>query len=1060
MKKVYKKFYQVSGWPSIAHLWMFVLLVLGTSHQLAAQERTISGKVVDEEDGQAVPGATVLIKGTTNGTITDVEGNFKLAVPNEEAVLLISFVGYATREMEVGSQTFVEVNLATDITSLEEVVVIGYGTQRKKVVTGATAQVKGEALEKRNTTSALQALQGQAAGVSIRSSSGQPGEGLRVNIRGLGTTGNAGPLYMVDGVATGDISYLNNADIESVDVLKDAASAAIYGSRAANGVILITTKKGKPGKSQITFDAYYGLQNRAKKIDLLNATQYAQIMNEQHLNSGGTVAGLPFDLNNLPAYTAEGSANTDWLDEMFVENAVTQNYTVGINGGTKQGTYAVSFSYTGQEGIVGGADNSNYERYNARINTENRYYDDKLKIGENLTFTYSNKNGISVGNQYSNSLRGAFNVSPLLPMYDDNGDFLNTNDPSIVDQSGDGYWNNTEASPYALMQLNNQNDRNEQKLLGNVYAELEPIRGLKLHTSFGVDLYNDEYRSFSPDYELSIYAIRNFTSANQSMGRSRAFQFDSYASYDLGTGDHSFNAMVGMSSRDYQGSYIYGENANLIFDDFDRAWLSNATNEEANLITLNGEPYDRDKLLSYFGRLRYNFKEKYLLSATFRADGSSRFAKGNQWGYFPSVSAGWVISDEAFMNPVSVINFMKVRASWGQNGNQNIPAFQYLAPISFTQATYNFGDQEAVNVPGAYPSRLAYEDLQWETSEQLNFGMDVKVFSHRLLLAFDWYKKSTVDWLITAPVLGTAGADPPVINGGRVENTGIELELSYEDRIGSLNYSLSANGNFNKNLVKKVPTEDGIIHGAANTLYANSPEFYQARSGYPIGYFWGFETDGLFQRTTEVEEHVNTAGTRIQPNARPGDVRFVDQNDDGVLNDDDKVQLGNPNPPVTLGFTMAASYKGFDLSIMTFGSFGHQIVQSYRNHTDKFANYTTAVLDRWTGEGTSNSVPRVTNGNNNYNRFSDLFIQDGDFLRVGNVTLGYDFAKLIRAEGISQVRVYAAVNNLFTFTKYDGMDPDVGFGFDNGIQDKFSSGIDLGFYPNPRTMLVGASLKF
>lgn len=1037
------------------------LVMTGFSLAVAAQSRTVSGTVTDNDSGETLPGVSVLVKGTATGTITDLEGRFSLNV-TDGAVLVFTFVGFMNQEVPVAGQTQVDVQMEVDVMSLEEVVVIGYGVQAKKVVTAATVQVAGEKLEKRNVTGVMQALQGQAAGVTIRSSSGQPGEGMRVNIRGLGTTGNGGPLYIVDGIATGDISYLNNADIASLDVLKDAASAAIYGSRAANGVILITTKKGTGGnRTQISFDSYYGVQNAPKQIELLDARQYAQIMNEQHLNSGGTVNGLPFDLSNLPAYTGGTNANTDWLGRMFVNNAATQNYTVGLTNATDKSSYSASFSYTGQEGIVGGADYSNYERYNGRINTENKLYNGKLKVGENLTYAYVNRNGIAVGNQYSNSLRGAFNVSPLLPVYDANGEFLNTADANVRDQNGRNYWNNTESNPYAMMVINNQNDRNEQKLLANVYAELEPVKNLKINSSFGIDLHNDEYRSYSPEYQLSVYAIREISSVGQSMSRGRAFQWDNYASYDWNMGSHHLNTMLGMSSRDYQGAYIYGSNAHLIFPDFDRAWLSNASNIEAiNLIQTSGAPFDRDKLLSYFGRLQYDFQQKYMVNAIFRADGSSRFAQGNRWGYFPSVSAGWVATDEGFLKANTVVNFLKVRASWGQNGNQSIPAFQYLAPISFTQAAYSFGNEEGMNTPGAYPSRLSYEQLKWETSEQLDFGFDLRTLGNRLAVTFDWYKKSTIDWLITAPVLATAGTAPPVINGGRVENTGVELELMFEERVGQLGISVSANANYNKNLVVEIPTEDETIHGAANTLYANSPEFYQARAGFPIGYFWGFQTDGLFQNTAEVQAHRNGEGRLIQANARPGDVRFVDLNDDGLLNDEDKVQLGNPNPVVTAGLNITLDFKGFDFSMMGYGAFGHQLVQSYRDHTGRYSNYTTDIMNRWTGEGTSDRIPRVTNGNINYIRFSDLFIQDGDFFRVGNITLGYDFAKLLDTKSIGKCRLYAAVNNALTFTKYTGMDPDIGYGFDNGIQDRFSSGIDLGFYPNPRTMMLGASITF
>ncbi|MEQ8473087.1 MAG: TonB-dependent receptor [Marinoscillum sp.] len=1043
----YNIFAILKGRKSLAAI--VLALICSTVH---AQDRRIAGTVTDEENGESIPGATILIKGTSNGTITDMDGNYSIQA-GEGDVLLISFVGYQSQEETVGNRSEINVSLSVDIASLDEVVVVGYGTQRKKVVTAATSQVKGDELMKRNITRPMQALQGQVAGVSIRSSSGQPGAGMNVIIRGQGTIGNSGPLYIVDGIATGDISYLNNSDIESVDVLKDAASAAIYGSRAANGVILITTKSGKEGKSQITLDSYYGVQNVPKKTQLLDAEEYAQIMNEQHLNSGGTIGGLPFDINNLPTYKESGSADTKWLDEMFTDNAVTQNYSIGLTGGSKQNIYSMGFSYTGQEGIVGGKSLSNYERYNGRINSESKHFNDKLKIGENFTFTYSKRNGVSDGNQYFNTLRGAFNVSPLRPVYDDYGNFFNASD-TITDQNGDTYWNPTEGHPYGSMVLTNQNESSDQKLLGKVYAELEPMKGLKLHTSFGVDLYNSENRSLNPEYELSDYAVNTINSVNQSMNRSRAFQFDNFGTYDFNLGDNNFNVLVGMSSRDFQGSFISGSNAELVFPVFDKAWLTNATNEESNLIQLSGAPYDRDKLLSYFGRLGYTFKDKYLFNATFRADGSSRFAKGNRWGYFPSVSAGWVVSDEQFLSSASFLDFLKIRASWGQNGSQAVGAFQYLAPISFTQATYIFGNEEGVNTPGAYPSRLSNEDLKWETSEQIDIGVDMRLLAGKLSTSIDWYKKSTIDWIITPPILATAGAGAPAINGGRVENTGFELELSFRDNVGSLNWSITANGNYNQNVVKEIPTEDGIIHGQSNQLYANSPEFYQARTGFPIGYFWGLESDGLFQNAEEVQAHTNSSGTLIQRNAKPGDVRFVDRNDDGLLNDQDKIQLGNPNPPVTLGLSAAVNYRGFDLSIMGFGSFGHQLVQSYRDHTGKFSNYTTAILDRWTGEGTSNTIPRVTNGNVNYIYFSDLFIQDGDFFRIGNITLGYDLGKLIRSESISQMRVYLAVNNVMTFTRYTGMDPDIGYNIG------FSSGIDLGFYPNPRTALAGVSFKF
>jgi TonB-dependent starch-binding outer membrane protein SusC len=1043
----------------IKAMLLLVLLMFITISETPAQQTThkIQGQVLFAADNTPVPGANILIKGTLTGITSDTDGKFTLEVSDQD-ILVVSFVGYLSEEVPVAGKTELTILLTEDIKSLEEVVVVGYGVQKKKLVTGATSQVKGSDLQKLSTTNALQALQGQTTGVNIMSSSGQPGEGIKVTIRGLGTIGNSGPLYIVDGVQTGDIKYLNTADIESVDVLKDAASAAIYGSRAANGVILITTKKGKAGKSQILFDAYYGVQNRPKKVEMLGSKDYAIIMNEQHLNSGGNVSNMPFDVNNLPSYTSEGTANTAWLDEMFVKNAITQNYSLGATGGSSQSTFSFSVSYTGQEGIVGGSSVSNYDRYGARLNSENILYDGKLKVGEHVNFTYVTRQGIAVGDQYNNSLRGAFNTSPLLPMYDDNGEFFNT---AMKDETGSYiYWNNTEANPYASMIINNQNKTNNQKLLGDIYAELEPVKNLRYRVSFGIDYYNEDYRSFTPIYQLSLYAFSDKTRVNQSQGKSLTLNLDNTLSYTLSKGPHTAEVMLGNSIRVYNGSYIYGENTDLAFNDFDHSWLSNATNEDGALKKLSGAPYDQDRLLSYFGRIQYSFKETYLLNATMRADGSSKFAEGNRWGYFPSVSVGWVLSNEAFLDATSsFVNFLKLRASWGQNGNQNIASFQYLAPISFTQATYAFGSAEGVNTIGSYPSRLANEDLRWETSEQINVGFDSRFIDSKLAVTFDWFSKSTKDWLIVAPTLATYGTNPPYINGGRVVNTGIELGITFNDRMGEFMYAINANLTYLQNEVKEIPTGDGIIHGATNSLYNNSMEFYRAESGYPIGYFWGYQTNGIFQNTGEVNSYRNSAGIMIQPDAKPGDLRYVDQDDNGEIDDDDKVEVGDPNPDFIFGLTFSADYKAFDLQIVTNGVAGNQLVQSYRNHTNKYSNYTTSILDRWTGEGTSNKIPRVTNANINY-QFSDLYIQSGSFLRISNITLGFDLARVIKLKGFSQCRFFASVQNLYTFASYDGMDPEVGYGFNNGATDQFSSGIDLGYYPSPRTIMAGMNIKF
>lgn len=1013
---------------------------------VAMAQQQVSGTVSDYSTGEPLPGVNILVKGTTTGTITDMDGNYNLQTPEDETILVFSFIGYETQEVTVGNAANVSVQLIPDLTTLSEIVVVGYGVQKKALNTGANAQVKGEALKKLSTTSPLQALQGQAPGVQISSTSGQPGEGMRVVIRGLGTIGDSDPLYVVDGVLTDDISYLNTADIESIDVLKDAASAAIYGSQAANGVVLVTTRQGSFNqKARITFDAYYGIQNVARKADMLNSREYATIMNEAAVNSGK----LPYFSNEEIAAMGNG---TDWMDEMFVNDAVTQNYALGATGGGENSNYSTSLSYTGQEGIIGGKDFSNYDRYNFRINSEHKIYKDIISLGEHLTFSYEESNGIGVGNQYNNTLRGAFNTSPFVPMYDENGNFWDNSEST---------WYNGEGNPYADMVYNNQNERNDQKLIGDVYLVIEPMEGLKFRTSLGLDYFANESHSFRPEYTLSIYSFRNNTEINQTMAKGRALLWDNLLSYGFDLNAHRFDVMAGSSAFQARGSDINGTNQNAAVQGLDYAWLSVATNTDGTRMSLGGGAYE-DTRMSYFGRVNYNFKETYLLNATFRADGSSKFDKEHRWGYFPSVSAGWILSNEPFLASQSFLSFLKLRASWGQVGNQNIPSYQYLAPIKTSTTNYSFGNTEGTLTPGAYPNRLSNPEAKWETSEQLNFGFDSRLMNGKLTINFDWYEKITKDWLVPAPILATAGAEAPYINGGDVTNTGVELALAYNDNMGEFNYSIGVNGAYNKNEINNIPTSDGIIHGEPNQLFDNSLEFYRAETGNPIGFFWGLETDGIFQTEAEVAQHSNSEGVLIQPDAKPGDVRFVDRDGNGVIDNEDKTMIGDPNPDFTFGLNFSADYKGIDFSFLATGVAGNQLVQSYRNHANPKANYTSSILDRWHGPGSSNSMPRVTENASNWTTFSDLYVHDGDFLRISNVTLGYDLNRILQKDFFGQCRIYASAINLYTFTNYDGMDPEVGFGIDPDSDQigAFSSGIDLGYYPRPRTYMVGLNITF
>jgi len=1037
-----------------------ILAVMLCSFGLAFAQNSdgnVSGTVLSESTGEPLIGVSVMIKGTTQGTVTDFNGAFKVQVKTG-SVLKFSYVGFIAQEIKVSGSTL-NIRLKESENTLDELIVVGYGVQKKKLNTGATLQVKGDDLAKMNTSNPLQALQGKTPGVNISSTSGQPGADMKVTVRGLGTVGKSGPLYIIDGIE-GDISTLNASDIQSIDVLKDAASAAIYGSQAANGVILVTTKQGTKGKGQVSFDAYFGVQNVERKVSLLNAQEYKMIMDEQQINSGLS----PFN------WASKGDlADTDWMGQMIKKDAKTQNYSLNITGGSETSTYALSLSYNSQEGIIGGSDVSNYERYGARINTEHKLYKDVLVVGQHLNFNYINSVGINVGNQWNNTLRSAFNVSPLSPVYSDNNVY-----GSPYNDTSNSKWNTTDGNPYGLMMTNTNNQNSNQKLLGDVYAEIRPIKNLKIKSTAGINYYASNYRSFTPLYQFSVYSYNtDHETVNQNMSSGNTLTWTNTASYDFNINkDHAFNVLIGTEAVKYQGVGMSGSNWNLVsqMDDFDHAYLDNTTGKAhldtdgktvIETRTVGGGPATDYSRLSYFGRLGYNYKEKYMLNATLRADGSSRFASGHRWGYFPSASAGWTISNESFMASASDwLDQLKLRASWGQVGNQNIGDYKYASLISTSTAVssdnpaafYDFGNA-GVNTAGANLKALPNKDLKWETSEQTNIGFDALFLKNRLSLTGDFYIKTTKDWLVESPVPVTSGFEKHWINGGNVKNTGIELALNWNDNIGDFKYNVGVNGSYNKNVVGEIPTSDGIIHGQTNMLYSNSEEFYRAENGHAIGYFWGYQTAGLFQNEADIAAWKAGGKGILQSDVQPGDVKYVDQNKDGVIDAKDKVDLGNGMPKVNIGFNLGFQYKNFDFSVSAAGAIGNKIVQAYGQNGAQ-SNYTTEILNRWTGDGTSNRIPRVTVNNINW-QFSDLYIHAGDYLRISNISLGYDFAKLIHLKAISQCRIYGSVQNAFTFTKYNGMDPEIGYGVEDWV-----SGVDLGYYPRPRTILVGVNLKF
>ena len=994
--------------------------------------QTVKGTVISGSDNEPLIGASVMVEGTKNGAVT----------------------GFITQKVKV-TGSVINVTLLEDKQSLDEVVVVGYGVQKKKLVTGATVQLKGDDIAKLNTTNPLSAMQGQTPGVNIVSTSGQPGASMSVTIRGLGTVGNSQPLYLIDGVG-GDITTLNPADIESIDVLKDAASAAIYGAQAANGVVLVTTKSGKEGVSKITYDGYVGWQTLGCKFEMLNANQYMQIMDEALLNSYMS----PIDWTSLSAIRdANGNVyNTDWIDQAVDNGALTTSHSLAFTGGSKTSTYSISGGYTGQDGLIGGSDVSYYKRYNLRANSEHKMWNGLVTIGEHVGFVYKDSRGMGTGNIYNNNLRSAFSTSPLVPVYDANGNYYSTVDSD---------WNKNDGNPYGTMMMNRYNQSKNTSVDANVYVQIEPIKNLKFKTVFGLSYGGSNYRSFTPIYKFTPQSGNGITKVNQSNGNGTSLVWTNTLTYDFDIKDHHISALLGSETTKYDGESTgsYGVNLTAGFDDWEHAYVENTEKGHADR-KVSGGPYDATRGQSFFARLGWSWKDRYMVNATMRADGSSKFAKGHRWGYFPSVSAGWTLTEEDFMkSAASWLDFLKLRLSWGQVGNANINCYQYLAPVTTSNTNYNFGATGGTDawVMGAYTERLANEKVKWETSEQYNVGLDARFLRQRLSLTLDGYIKSTKDWLVQAPIRATAGTGGPVINGGDVKNKGIEVGLSWNDNIGrDFTYSVGANFAYNHNEVGNIPTLDGIIHGKDNQIFQNAEEFYRAENGHAIGYFWGYKTAGIFQNQKEINDWIAAGNGIYQADVKPGDVKYVDVNHDGVINASDKVDLGNGLPKYTFGFNVNLAWKGFDLSANFTGAAGFQIAQSYRDPSSSQANYSRRILKRWTGEGTSNEIPRVTYGDVGNWLFSELYLQDGDYIRLQNLTMGYDFKKLISWKGLSKMRLYFQVQNLFTLTKYDGMDPEIGsFNGTNGnSSDSWVSGVDMGYYPHPRTFIVGLNLAF
>lgn len=1029
---------------------------------LYAQELAVSGNVKDAT-GEFVIGASVLVKGTTNGTITDIDGNFTLTGLSAGSVIEVSYIGYVTQSLTVKDATPLQIVLKEDTETLDEVVVVGYGVQKKSVVTASIAKVSSDDLASTAPTRMDNALKGLAAGVTVTSSSGQPGAAAQIRVRGIGTINNSDPLYIVDGMPIeGGLDYLNPNDIASIEVLKDAASGAVYGARAANGVILVTTKTGKIGATKVSYDFSYGWQNAWKKRDVLNASQYAMMINEGYTN-----AGMDPKYSNPNAY----GTGTDWQDLVFNDNAPMMNHQLSVSGANEKVSYLFSAGYYTQDGIVGGNYNrSNYERLTLRSNTQYTLFDEKenrnwlnsLKFTSNLSYARVESTSIDANSTWGSPLGSALALSPILTPYDE-GDaaqeqldkYANTEgyvpmyDPhngKLFSIPGSEYGEMT--NPLANLSLPGTVGWSH-KFVANFSAELQIWDNLKFKTSYGADLsfWGDD--GYTPEYYLRNGGFSTHSTAFSSKYDGLVWQLENVLMYDKTIDKHGFSVILGQSAKKTTGSYLWGSRNNI--NNYDRPYIdaSNGLAENGDRDAA-GAPTETSTLASLFARASYNYDERYMLQVTVRRDGSSRFGANNHYAVFPSFSLGWNLTNEKFMQRrPDWLTTTKVRLSWGKNGNENIGNFRYTV---LTSAGNNaiFGASESV-INGVKASGLANPDLRWEESEQLDLGLDFGFFNNALTFTADYYKKTTNGMLMTMNIPSYVGESKPIGNVGKMENSGLEMEISYKFNVADWNFRVAGNATYLKNKL----IEYGNDSGWANLdAFQGAGTISRAQNGKPFPYFYGYKTAGIFQNYDEINAYTNAEGGLIQPNAVPGDVRFVDVDGNGVITEDDRTDIGKGMPDWTFGFNFNASWKNFDFSMMWQGTAGNDIFDATRRTDISASNLPSWMLERWTGEGTSNRIPHFVLGDNVNWQSSDLYVYNGSYLRLKNIQLGYTLPQSITSKAfISSLRVYVAAENLLTFTQYHGFDPEISSG-------GTSLGIDYGVYPQARVFTVGLNLNF
>ncbi|MBT1698708.1 TonB-dependent receptor [Fulvivirgaceae bacterium PWU4] len=1009
-------------------------------------EILVKGNVKDE-NGEPIAGVNVLVKGSTIGTATDANGDFSINVPGTESVLVFSFIGYVSQEVLVGNQTSISVQLVQDAKTLSEVVVVGYGTQEKKDVTGAVSAVSGADIENLPSGGAQQALQGRAAGVNVVRNGGAPGNAGSIRIRGLGTVNNADPLIVIDGVPAGTMNDVNPNDIQSIDVLKDASASAIYGTRAANGVVLITTKRGKfDDKLKFTVNAYTGISNRIKTLGMLDAPTLTTLKKESFTNDvpdGSTIPPIWQD----PQYSTQ---KTNWQDEVL-EQGTTDNIDVSVRGGGQYSSFAISGGRYSERGIIG---KSYYKRYTFRLNSDHRI-GNKLKIGQNLQFTNTNDNAPNTLSAQDGLLWSAIRFHPGLPIRNQYGSFSSS-------LPGFGDINN----PLYSIDTQDQNT-SRNRLLGSVTGEYEIIKGLKAKANLALDgtLKSERYFYVKVD---SQYRQTNYNQLTLKDDKYWAFLQEYFLSYNKEFTNHSIGIVAGYTSQTFNDIFSQQVGRDFPSEDPSLRYMSQA----GTIVNLGADNGGRsyDALQSVFGRVNYAFKDRYLVTGTYRADGSSRFSPGKQWGYFPAFSLGWRVSEESFFKDnITFISSLKLTGGWGQLGNQNVNSLQYLALIrnGGTYNNYAFGSSQPQNqVKGSAQGRIPNVNIGWETAEMTNVGLDAGLLENRILLTAAYFIKDTKKMLLSPPSLGTLGkASIPDQNVGELRNKGLELEVAYRKMTGDFTYSLSGNATFIRNTVTRLLTPGSFL--ASQTYGRTDQEITRSYEGHPYGTFYGWVADGLYQNQAQIDSDPGIANDpRKADQIHPGDVRFRDLTGDGIIDDKDRTILGSPQPNITYGLNASVAYKGFDVNLFFLGVGGVDIYNADRMQGMNAAypfNLYNEVNGRWHGDGTSNNIPRLSATDPNLNfRTSNLFVESGAFFRLKNITIGYTLpASLLNGLRLTQARLYVTGQNVFTITNYSGMNPELGYADGNRSSGQYTQvNVDYAQYPLARTFTVGATLSF